>query len=358
VCYSNVAFGRGPETCRFATNYQCADFFNPKVVDEYMSHVMKWEGQFAQPGIGYDTKSGYTYDGHPLNYTTGGLYGEPHLFSAPSKESIHMGILALALDGNKHALEFTGGMAKTVEILQLKINGYMKFNETYPGYGCFTPWVDFDAKAGIFKPLQSWSTPYYKVPSLDNGEWFWSLYAISHILNTKYKHEYPTMTKQYNDFVQCQKNNAKTVFYRGNGDVSATTYILDATKAPTPDNYIHCDGYLDDPYEGETMTQLMYLFSNWDTEEERDFLWQKKRKMFQAVNYTVPDEFLPKGAKNNLITVQKGLVLHIWPKGNTIFVLSLCNYVLMSIFSSDFGFQLMSNGKPSFCLTSLKSCLW
>ncbi len=240
--------------CRFAKNYQCEDFSNPKVIDEYLSHVARWEGQFAQPGIGYDGKSGYSFDGHPLNYSTGGLYGEPHLFSAPSKESIHTAILALALDGNKHALEFTGGFEKMLSILELKMKGYMQFNATYPGYGCWTPWVDFDQAAGTFKPLASWSTPYYKVPSLDNGEWFWGLYAISHILNTKYQSQYPQLAKDYKAFVQCQKDNAKTVFYRGNGDVSATTYILDAFKAPTPDNYIHCDGYLN----GESVTGYAY----------------------------------------------------------------------------------------------------
>ncbi len=80
----------GRPDCRFGVDYSCADFANPLVVEEYLSHVMKWEGQFAQPGIGYDAVSGYTYDGHPLNYADGTLYGEPHLFSAPSKESIHV----------------------------------------------------------------------------------------------------------------------------------------------------------------------------------------------------------------------------------------------------------------------------
>lgn len=29
-------------------------------------------------------------------------------------------------------------------------------------------------------------------------------------------------------------------------------------------------GYLNDPYEGETMTQLLYLFAEFDTEAERE----------------------------------------------------------------------------------------
>lgn len=129
-------------TCRFAKQFQCSDFQKEEMVHDYLHHVAYWEGKFAKPGIGYDEQSGYTYDGHPLNYETGELYGEPHLFSAPSKESIHVSLLALAINGNEHALTFTGGMEEALKVLQIKIDGYMKFNETYPGYGCFT--VSFD----------------------------------------------------------------------------------------------------------------------------------------------------------------------------------------------------------------------
>jgi hypothetical protein len=126
------------ETCRFAKNYQCSDFSDSSKVDEYLALVATWEGHFAQPSVGYDLASGYSYDGHPLDYQTGGLYGEPHLFSAPSKESIHVGLLALAVDGNDKALIFAGGMEGALKILETKINGYEQFNATYPGFGCFT----------------------------------------------------------------------------------------------------------------------------------------------------------------------------------------------------------------------------
>ena len=45
--------------------------------------------------------SGLTYDGHGVNATTGGLAEPVHLFSAASKESIHISILALAVSGNE-----------------------------------------------------------------------------------------------------------------------------------------------------------------------------------------------------------------------------------------------------------------
>lgn len=127
--------GRG---CRFATQYTCDMLQSPEIATKYISEVMRWEGQFAKAGIAYDEASGYTYDGHPIDYNTGELYGEPHLFSAPSKESIHLGVLALAVRGDPQALLFAGGYDAAIKLLQTKMNGYLAFNATYPGYGCFT----------------------------------------------------------------------------------------------------------------------------------------------------------------------------------------------------------------------------
>eukprot|EP00981_Chlorochromonas_danica_P007263 scaffold1623_cov165-Ochromonas_danica.AAC.15 len=290
-------------SCQFAHLFDCKDFLqSPQRVQDYLDNVMKWEGEFAQPGVGYDPLSGHTYDGHPIDYQTGELYGEPHLFSAPSKESIHVALLALAIDGNANALRFVGGLDKALSLLQLKINGYERFNARYPGYGCFTPWVGFDSE-GIL-PLESWSTPFYKVPGLDNGEWFWALYAVAHVLKAKYSQTHGSLAEQYAAWVDCQKANAKTIFYRGGGNVSATVNIKNAFVSPTPSNYFQGDGYLNDPYEGETLTQLLYLFSSWESDAEREELWVQKRALFQAVNYT-----LPKGAvgdSEKTVTVQQG----------------------------------------------------
>jgi len=296
------ASSRSKSTCRFAPKYSCSSFQNPAVVDEYLDQVMFWEGQgFAQPGIGYDAGSGYTYDGHPLTYSDATLFGEPHLFSAPSKESIHIGILALAVAGNKHAQIFTGGLEGAIATLELKMKGLSAFNATYPGYGCFHPWVGFNLTAGTFAPLESWS---YKVPGLDNGEMFWSVYAVVQSLEKLGK--YPALTASYRGFMECQRRNAKTIFYRGNGDVSAVVDILDPFVAPTPENYKHNSGYLNDPYEGETLTQMLYLFSDWgENTNERELLWEKKRGLFSAVNYTIPASVAPRN-KSPIITVQRG----------------------------------------------------
>ena len=294
--------------CRFAKDFTCESFQSKSKIDEYLTNVVKWEGQFAQPNIGYDPASGYTYDGHPLNYTTGELFGDVHGFSAPSKESIHLGILSLAAEGNKYAQIFAGGFDKAIETLELKIKGYNKFNETYPGYGCFTPWVSFNAAEGSIEPIESWTVPYHKVPGLDNGEWFWAIYSTVFALR-KLGPKYSKLAGQYEAYMNCQKKHAKTIFYRGDGDVSATVYILDPKISPIASNYIQADGYLNDPYEGETLTQLMYLFSDWANEADREVLWTKKQGLFAKVDYVVPEAAkLAAGIKseNKVITVQKG----------------------------------------------------
>ena len=81
----------------------------------------------------------------------------------------------------------------------------------------------------------------------------------------------------FRDFINCQIRNAKTIFYRGDGMVSAVVNILDIFSAPSDGNYEQGSGYLNDPYEGETMTQLLYLFADWKNEQERNMLWIQKR---------------------------------------------------------------------------------
>lgn len=133
---------------------------------------------------------------------------------------------------------------------------------------------------------------------MDNGEWFWSLYAATQALK---EGGYSELASLYQSYVDCQKKYAKDIFYRGDGKVSDVVYILDAFVEPTPENYQHISGYLDDPYEGETMTQLLYLFANWQSEEERDLLWTNKRAKLNAVDYSVPKEFPLSGST---VTVQ------------------------------------------------------
>ena len=68
---------------------------------------------------------------------------------------------------------------------------------------------------------------------------------------------------------------------------------------------------------GELTTQILYLFSEWDTSpDEREMLWTKKRDLFEAVNYTIPaavaaTEGVGDGTQDVNITVQVGA--HLLP---------------------------------------------
>ncbi len=63
-------------------------------------------------------------------------------------------------------------------------------------------------------------------------------------------------------------------------------------------------------HTGETLTQALYLFSDWASEEDREVLWTKKRGLFAKVDYVVPDAAMASAGlsktENKIITVQKG----------------------------------------------------
>ena len=99
-----------------------------------------------------------------LDYVTGELLpGGLHNFSAPSKESAHLGMLALALFGNPYATAFIRAQSNTssvvdavVSIMERKMDTYEQFNATYPGFGGFMPWV-FVNDSGIYPDGSSWA---------------------------------------------------------------------------------------------------------------------------------------------------------------------------------------------------------
>lgn len=63
-------------------------------------------------------------------------------------------------------------------LLALKLATYQRFNATYPGFAGFLPWVGVNS--GVVSPTPDWED---RVPSLDNGEWVWGLYAVVQALD-------------------------------------------------------------------------------------------------------------------------------------------------------------------------------
>jgi hypothetical protein len=204
--------------CRFAPTFSKDDLFKNKGTQQlFLDHVMYFDGFFHQHGIGINEKSGLTYDGCPLDETTGLKTDGLHTFSASSKESLHLNILTLALNKNALALKWAYPNATSTEmavqriirILSNKIKSYEDFNSKYPGFGGFLPWYSADDNG--MKPSWDWQD---RVPSLDNGQLFWAVYALKHVLENQ---GYAALANKYDNFLSTMIKNAKSVFWSGPG---------------------------------------------------------------------------------------------------------------------------------------------
>eukprot|EP01012_Entosiphon_sulcatum_P042783 TRINITY_DN5687_c0_g1_i1.p1 TRINITY_DN5687_c0_g1~~TRINITY_DN5687_c0_g1_i1.p1 ORF type:complete len:527 (-),score=79.40 TRINITY_DN5687_c0_g1_i1:42-1601(-) len=280
--------------CRFAPQFNCSAFADPDARRAFLQAVVSWEADFHSPGVGYNEATGFTYDGHPIDFESGDLAGQVHDFSAPSKESIHVALLALAVrDPTSPAATVVGGAKAALRLLERKMDAYEAFNKMLPGYGGYLPWVHV-ADSGIV-PTDDWVG---RVPALDNGEWIWSLYAAQHVLA---KQGSTALSQRYAALLKTLAQNGQTIFLEDetSGRVRAVVRILNDTATPTRSNYQReGDGFLDDPYEGELFTVFIDLFGQWAGDDERNQLWVAKRAKFQKAEYQLPD--------GSSITVQRG----------------------------------------------------
>lgn len=274
-----------------------------------MESVMFWEGHFHQHGVGINMVSGLTYDGHGLDFNTGNIHDPLHSFSAPSKESLHLAMLALALNGDKKAQIFLFpeypelAITRGIALLTRKISSYEKFNAMYPGFGGFFPWYTVTDDGMTLLP--NWSDA---VPSLDNGELIWGLVAVTQVLETQGYDS--VLAQRYRAQLDKMAKNAAVMFYDGGGKIRGVSKIFNITAEPTAQNYAlqtPCSPpcYLDDPYEGELMAFFLELFADFSTlynstqiEKEKESIWIYKRAKLQRAEYVTPT--------NESITVEKG----------------------------------------------------
>ncbi len=114
-----------------------------------------------------------TLDGQRLDVTTGEPFGQPHMFTASSKESLQVGILARVFYNDPRTSHFYT-VDEAIKLLQTKLNTYENFFQTHPGFGWYLPWV-FVSDEGI-RPTNDFMD---RTPGLDNGQLFWAAYALS-----------------------------------------------------------------------------------------------------------------------------------------------------------------------------------
>ena len=153
--------------CRFSPTYTQAEILqNPK---QFISDFLYWEGKFHQNNVSYNTLNGMSYDGTLLDETTG-LATAKHPFSAASKESLQIMLYAHAIAGSRDAARFLSpdnppaAPDIAAGLMRLKLKTYLRFNETFPGFGGFIPWYTGDQVD--ITPTYDWVN---RVPALDNG---------------------------------------------------------------------------------------------------------------------------------------------------------------------------------------------
>lgn len=283
--------------CRFAKLVSAQNLLSQASTQrDFVNAAAYYESAFGAFAV--NKESGLTYDGTGIDYSTGEPNSDLHDFSAPSKESLHLMVLAKALAGNEAAsifvtrkMDFTATEVrdKVLSALELKLKAFEQWNVDYPGFGGYIPW--FNVKNGVARPMDAWKD---SVPALDMSEMIWGLYACEiaswQISSTSARAKAVSM--RLNKYLALLAKTAPIMFYDGNGNIRGVATIKDVQAPPTnPDNYgMNCDVkvtncYLDDPYEGEMMAVFMYLYSTNLTDSDRQNIWINKRPKLKAVTY-------------------------------------------------------------------------
>ncbi|KAG8423949.1 hypothetical protein J3458_000793 [Metarhizium acridum] len=273
--------------CRFA-----ADWSQEAVLKDpsgFERDLLFWEGKFHQNNVAYNSVNGMTYDGTQLNWTTGART-QKHTFSAASKEALQIMLYARAIAGSKKAARFltpddpTKARKLAASIMKTKLRTYLQFNESYPGFGGFLPWMTTSKR----QPSPTWDWV-NRVPALDNGELVWAVYACISALELSGNKSFQRTAKSWQKWLDYVKTTAATVFYRGDGRVCAVAKINNQTLPPkNAKQGYQCEGtnYLDDPYEGELFTHFLNAFGGL-SRDDRDALWEVKRAKLVSVEYNV-----------------------------------------------------------------------
>jgi hypothetical protein len=199
----------GRPKCRFSPSYTQAQIL--KDPNPFISDVLYWEGKFHQNNVSYNSYNGMSYDGTLLDETTG-LATAKHPFSAASKEALQIMLYAHAMAGSPQAARFlspdnTGAAPDmAMNIMTLKLKTYLRFNETYPGFGGFIPWFTGDSMD--IQPTWDWVN---RVPALDNGELIWAVYSAIQAMETSSNRKYQNLARQWQAWLDYTKLTAAKV---------------------------------------------------------------------------------------------------------------------------------------------------
>ncbi|KAH8691986.1 putative GPI anchored protein [Talaromyces proteolyticus] len=284
--------------CRFALQYTQEQVLND--TSTFINDLLYWEGKFHQNNVSYNNANGMSYDGTNIDWTTGERTVK-HPFSAASKESLQVMLYTHAVAGSPEAARFlspknpSAAPEIATSIMKTKLETYLRFNETYPGFGGFLPWFVSDAQD--LSPTWDWVN---RVPGLDNGELLWAVYGFIQSLENTENKSYQQLASDWQIWMDYTKTTAAKIFYKGNGKVCAVTDIKNQSLPVNDAKQTYtCEGTgtLNDPYEGELFTFWLQLFAGL-SEDDKSALSEVKKPQLMSVDYHM--------GKLGPITVQKG----------------------------------------------------
>ena len=105
------------------------------------------------------------------------------------------------------------------------------------------------------------------------------------------------------DQLNTMEKYAKTVFYDKNGLIRWVSTIKNTSLPPNDPNQLYSGGSrAGDPFEGELFQFLLDLKSSWNSDNERDEIWNAALNNLHSVNFSFKDE----NNEYSYITVQQG----------------------------------------------------
>jgi hypothetical protein len=259
---------------RFAGKYSVQEIISdPQKAASFEKDYLLQEAEYF--AIARNPESMLTYDGYQLDEKTGKPL-EPRAWSAPSKECLDLAICIKAVKGDpKAALVVGKGNVEAskriaADILDKKMDTYMKFNEKYPGYGGLLPWF----KSGKeITPTDDWVG---RIPGLDNGEWLWTLVTSEKVLRDQ---GYEKIADKYAAYLDKINDKAVEIFYdKEAGKVRADVTVTDPGSADSKYETASGNGvkYLtgeDAVHEGSMMVMYVTLFGKGLPEDAPARIW-------------------------------------------------------------------------------------
>lgn len=318
------------KACRFASSYSRNDLVNNKQIrDEFLTKILEKEAKFMKV-IAFDQDTGLTLDGQEIHLKTGMPFGEARRFTSAKDEALQIAILAKVLNGDERA-SVIYSQQEAFDILIKKIETYEKIHEEFPGFGHFLPLLKVEN--GEAKPLYDQRST---ISSVENGELYWSIYALTHVLEEKYPSQM-SLAYRFNTMLAGMSQNSVQVFYEGHGKVKSLVTVGDVTKSVQHNQYqlwADCDKvqkcYLDSPFEGESFVSMMHLFAPLPAEEQELIFMQKETKTEAA-------QFFVNAHGSNLVTV----------KGDHFVPQEQMKYMFLPYLDSEINRQVFLNGEKA-----------